>query len=67
MNLICRIFGHRPAFGYGHCEGEGYFTVRLCEVDGMGVQHATLHRDCQRCGKNYQVGRIAVPRLERKP
>jgi hypothetical protein len=60
MKLFCFLFGHRPSFGYGRVEGEGYFTVKLAEIDGCGTQHARLFCDCERCGKNYQVGRIHI-------
>lgn len=63
MNILCHLFGHRPRFGYGHGEGEGYFRVTLGPVDGIGVHHANLHCDCQRCDTNYKVGMIHVPRI----
>ncbi len=62
MKLICSLFGHRPAFGYGHVEGGGYFIVKKTVIDGMGVQHARLFCNCERCGKNYQVGMIHLPK-----
>jgi hypothetical protein len=61
-NLLCKMFGHRPAFGYAHREGEGYFRVRIGPTDGMGVVHADLLCDCERCGTNYRVGKIHLPK-----
>lgn len=66
MHLLCKIFGHRPSRGYYDVNGDGYFTVRLTEVDGIGRQHATLHTECHRCGVLYQVGKIHVPHITGK-
>jgi hypothetical protein len=61
--LICKWFGHRPAYGYGRIEGAGYFRIRPGEKDGMGVVHADIISDCERCGyQNYRVGRIHLPK-----
>jgi hypothetical protein len=58
MNLRCFLFGHRPAFGYGGREGDGYFTQRVGQTDGMGRTHVYLDTTCERCGDKYQVGII---------
>ena len=63
MGLFCWLFGHLPSFGYGGVEGAGYFKVELDAVDGLGTQHARLYTDCHRCGKNYKVGMIHVPKI----
>jgi hypothetical protein len=63
MKLLCWLFGHVPAYGYGDAPGRGYFDVHVSVVDGVGRQHATLHCECERCGTNYQVGMIHVPTL----
>lgn len=63
MNIICLIFGHRPAFGWYHSEGNGYFDVECGAVDGVGRQHATLYIRCERCSKKYQVGKIHIPEI----
>lgn len=55
------MFGHRPAFGYGHLPNEGYFELKLGSVDGIGRQHAHLHCECERCGENYKVGNLHIP------
>ncbi len=59
--LLCKLFGHRPAFGYGHSEGQGYFQIIENARDGIGRQHAGLFCDCERCGENYKVGNIHIP------
>lgn len=61
MNILCRLFGHRPAFGYGNAEGDGYFDVKIGITDGSGRVHAKLQCNCERCGIKYQVGKIHVP------
>lgn len=61
MNLLCRLFGHRPAFGCWNTEGEGYFRVIRIGVDGIGTHHASLYCDCERCGVNYKVGNVHIP------
>ena len=61
MNLLCLTFGHRPVFGYGHAEGEGYLQIKNIAVDGMGHHHASLYCDCERCGENYKVGMTHIP------
>ena len=58
--LICSVVGHRPAFGYGHQEGKGYFSTKFVAVDGTTRIHASLHCSCERCGRVYQVGMIHV-------
>lgn len=58
MKIICSLFGHRPAFGYGRSEGYGYFTQLFDGTDGINRTHVKLRCDCERCGVNYQVGKI---------
>lgn len=49
--LLCRLFGHRPALDrYGRVEGG--------PVDGLGVEHATLRGECERCGDALALGRF---------
>ena len=69
MRFLCMMFGHIPDPGYGRIKGsgQGYFRLKLAEKDGMGVQHATLHTECARCGQVYQLGRIHVPQLGKVP
>lgn len=61
MSILCKWFGHRPAIGLSKMEGEGYFEVRLLCTDGINRTHASLHCECERCGENYQVGKIHIP------
>jgi hypothetical protein len=63
----CDRFGHIPNPGYGRHynpinSGEGYFRVVQRELDGVGTRHASLHTECERCGKKYQIGRIHIPK-----
>lgn len=58
--LICWLFGHRPAFGYGEIEGEGYFKLARGSIDGVGREHARLYTECQRCGITYKVGMLHI-------
>jgi hypothetical protein len=61
MALLCKLFGHRPEFGYCGVEDAGYLKLILREIDGVRVQHADLESRCQRCGKPYRVGRTHLP------
>ena len=61
MNMICKMFGHQPAFGWYRKPGGGYFDIKYDSTDGLGIVHATLHCNCERCGEKYQVGMVHVP------
>lgn len=65
MNISCKSFGHIPSRGCWGIPGSGYFKVKLDAVDGIGRQHARLYSSCERCGVEYQVGMIHVPKLVR--
>jgi hypothetical protein len=60
MNILCKLFGHRPEFGYGRAAGDGYFKVdpTYCALDGIGRTHFRLLSNCERCGKEFQVGKV---------
>jgi hypothetical protein len=65
MNLLCRIFGHKPpvyAKTGWWSPGEQYAKVSLDGVDGTGTQHAFVHGVCARCEKKFMVARIHLPR-----
>ncbi len=66
LKLTCLLFGHRPAFGYGNSEGNGYFTIKGVSTDGIGRKHAYLYCDCQTCGVNYHVGNLHLPDTDKK-
>ena len=66
MKIFCKLFGHKPEYGYGAVAGTGYFTVRNIVVDGTGRFHADLLCTCERCGLVYQVGKIHLPTMEDK-
>lgn len=61
MSILCRLFGHKPEYGYCGVSGTGYFTVRNIIADGIGRFHADLICKCERCGLVYQVGKIHLP------
>ena len=61
MTIRCALFGHRPAFGYGRIEGEGYFEIRSIVTDGIGRRHASLYCGCERCGQRFKVGMVHLP------
>lgn len=61
MNLVCRLFGHKPPSESSTVGGE-YGSIRYSVVDGIGRQHAELYGECPRCGKEYRVMRTHVRR-----
>lgn len=65
MNPICRMFGHEPAHGYNRKAGSGYFRIASIAIDGMGVEHATLTSECERCGLRYIVGMVHLPPVKK--
>ena len=65
MSLLCKIFGHVPAYGYGDRPGRGYFNVELPPYeDNIGRLHCDLTCKCERCGIKYNVGKIHLPKDE---
>jgi hypothetical protein len=63
MSLLCKWFGHVPAYGYGDIPGYGYFEVSIGPMDGVGRIHANLYTHCERCGTRYRIGMIHVPHI----
>jgi len=61
MSIWCKIFGHKPP-AYSRVIGGEYMKVSLTEVDGIGRQHAHVNAECSRCGENFLVGKIHVPK-----
>lgn len=64
MNLLCKLFGHKPP-QYGSHLGWGgfeYMDVRIVTTDGIGRVHADIVGDCPRCKQSYVVGKIHVPK-----
>ena len=62
MTLLCSLFGHRPELGYNDREGERYLRVIRRGVDGIGREHAAIYATCRRCGREYKIGNIHVPK-----
>lgn len=71
MKTLCKLFGHRPGEGYykddedGNCSS--YFTIKMTQTDGIGRVHAYLHTTCRRCGQDYQVGMLHLPKQKENP
>ena len=64
MSILCKLFGHLPNYGYGDTPGEGYFTIAGLASDGIGRIHAFLKATCERCGREYPVGRVHLPSVD---
>ncbi len=64
MNILCKLFGHQPPIyakkGW-YSPGEEYARVERAGVDGCGVEHATVHSECPRCGEVFKLARIHIP------
>jgi hypothetical protein len=61
MSLFCKLLGHKVPPGYGSQYGTHYLKVHFAAIDGLDIEHATLHADCERCDKTFQVGKIHLP------
>ena len=61
MSIICKLFGHSPSKGYHGDPGDGYCRMEYRATDGLNTVHASLHSECHRCGKEFQVGMLHVP------
>lgn len=58
MSILCKLFGHTPAIGYGR--GPQYGEVWGSEVDGIGREHLYLKYRCRRCSDSIYLN-IHVP------
>ena len=52
---LCDLFGHKQVPRY-------YGRVVTGMIDGVGREHAHLMMDCARCGKEFQVGMLHIPK-----
>lgn len=52
MNLICKLFGHKP-WVYRKLLPSGY--------DGIGRHHGMLMARCHRCDMRYHEGNVHIP------
>lgn len=64
MSLFCKLLGHKVQPGYASVYGSKYLEVQYAGTDGMNVEHATLHTECERCTKRFQVGKIHMQARE---
>lgn len=64
MNLLCKLFGHKPPQYGAHLGlgGSEYMDVKIYATDGIGRVHAYLMGRCPRCEQMYDVGKIHVPK-----
>lgn len=66
MSILCKMFGHQPPV-YGRkgwwSPGEEYAVVHVQARDGIGREHATVNAECPRCGKEFRLCRIHIPRI----
>jgi len=59
--LRCKIFGHTPPM-YGSTVSYG--KVVRHGVDGIGREHAVVYAQCDRCGEDYLIIRIHLPKVD---
>ena len=63
----CIDFGHKHLNGEEFLGGrDAYFTITHIVLDGIGRYHAYLEAKCLRCGKNFRVGMVHLPKDFRK-
>ena len=65
MKLLCALFGHQPpvyAKKGWYSPGEEYGKVLRDGFDGIGREHALVQAECARCGENFIVARIHLPK-----
>lgn len=63
--MLCKLVGHKPpvyAKKGWFSPGEQYGKVVLTGQDGIGRTHARVTAECARCGSNFTVALIHVPR-----
>ena len=62
MNIICKLFGHKPPVyakkgWYSPGEQYGYIDKNIV-IDGIGRRHAEVYAECARCGKDFMLVRV---------
>jgi hypothetical protein len=65
MNILCKLFGHQPpvyAEKGWYSPGEEYGKLVPSAVDGMGTCHAKVKAECARCGKEFIVAMVHLPK-----
>jgi hypothetical protein len=66
MNILCKMFGHKsPRYAKKGwwSPGEEYGRVRVGATDGTGRTHGIVVGDCARCGAEFNVVRIHIPKV----
>lgn len=66
MNWLCKLVGHQPpvyAKKGWYSPGEEYGRVRVGVTDGIGTVHGSVEATCARCGKEFVVARIHIPKV----
>jgi hypothetical protein len=53
------LFGHKMPRGYGN--GVPYLTPWGGYTDGIGREHWHLDAQCERCGRDFPVGKFHGP------
>jgi len=61
MNILCKMFGHKPLTRSGHAGGVAYAGVSANQVDGVNTWHLTLRAKCPRCEERYDICKVHVP------
>ena len=71
-SLRCWLFGHQPPVyapkGWWS-PGESYAKVVLGAADGQngdGRRHAAVYSECPRCGEEFLLCYIHVPKVEKE-
>lgn len=65
MSRLCKVLGHKPPVyrekGWWS-PGEEYGCVVVGATDGTGRTHAKIYGECARCGTEFLVCRIHLPK-----
>lgn len=64
MNILCKIFGHKPpvyACKGWWSPGEEYALLRNIDRDGTGRFHAMVFGKCARCENEFKICRVHPP------
>jgi len=62
-NSLCERFGHVMPRG---CGGAPYLRIKNIATDAAGMEHAYLYTTCDRCGVEWNVANIHLPREKEK-
>ena len=59
--LTCKILGHTPPMYAGT---PSYGRMYRRGADGIGREHGVVYANCDRCGEEYLVIRIHIPKVK---